>query len=660
MSRHNERKDELKTDVLPLNDYEREQLAKIPIQFLYRAPRIVRLNPSLVSLRDNCPEDIVTLLDLFSVDLFKRKPVRNVRDYVFENKDRIINAFSYYSSIPVIPSDVSFDDPIGLMAERFVCEFVDRMRLRNSFLIPEESEKRDKRVELFESAYDDRDISPFSKESSAIKYGMTPERIRQLLLGKENTIGITLCHGLIRGEIEVDDFSINQIFQSRFDDIVFSNKYAYNLRSFMLENGIRNDKTCRFLLDLLGLSVCESNVYFEPLVIKGENITALNHNAAILMTYFTDAALYVSLVDDVAPFLQKKLNNNTELVNIMLDIVRSSDRFEASINGDSDDVYALKWQYLQTIPARIVRIIYDAGRPLHSSSIYEEYNKRAFAYGIEPIQDEDVTVRRAHPLLAPTGKTGFWTLRGKPDSGREVMPKVREAIESFLRANEGKAYLQEVVEHVSNLGLNYSEGSIRTYLSSMCRAVRDQIDLFVHNDYLDHYPSFSYASKVKNQVQAVLPVIIDYLARHGGRAKMKDLVDEYHRQTGNTIRDTTLRFMISTIPSIIGVEKMNGQRIDVVLIVSHKDALRLLKEQAINKRPSHHNAILAKAKELVSASPNGFLLVKTLYDELVQYVPDDRRKNIVYKLIKNSPDFETYTVEKKKFVRLAQKKNNPS
>ena len=204
------------TQVLPLGAYEKEQLARIPIRFLFRAPRLVKLNPSFVFIRDHCPEDITCLLDLFTVDLFKRKPIRNVRDYVFENKERLIEAFIYYSSVPSIPSDVSFDDPIGLMAERFICEYVDRMRLRNSLLISEEAEKRDKRVELFESAYDDRVITPFSKEAAAEKYGMTPERIRQLLLGTENTIGITLCRGLIQGVIESDDIKVNPIFQSRF------------------------------------------------------------------------------------------------------------------------------------------------------------------------------------------------------------------------------------------------------------------------------------------------------------------------------------------------------------------------------------------------------------------------------------------------------------
>ena len=659
MSKDNDTRGRHNTEELPLENQEREQLASIPIQFLFRSPRIVRLDPSLTSLRDNCPGDISTLLDLFSVDLFKRKPVRNVRDYVFKNKDRLIKAFLYYSSVPVIPSDVTFDDPIGLMAERFVCEYVDRMRLRNSLLIAEEAEKRGKRIELFESAYDDREITPFSRESAATKYGMTPERIRQLLLGKENSIGITLCRGVIQGTIEVDDIRVNPIFQSRFDDIAFSNKYAYDLRSFILENGIRNDKTCRFLLDLLGLTICESNIYFEPLVIKGENITALNHNAAILMKFFTDAALYVSLVDDVAPFLQNKLNNNTELVNIMLDIVRSSDRFE-SYDGEGGDLYALRWQYLQTIPARIVRIIYDYGGPIHSSDIYEEYNKRALAYGIEPILDEDVTIRRVHPLLAYAGKTGYWSLKNKPEDGRESMPKVREVIDSYLRAHDGKAYLQEVVEYVSSLGLNYSERSIRTYLSSMCRAVREHVDLFIHNDYSDHYPSYTFASKVKNQTQTVLPVIIDYLARNDGRAKMKELVDEYKRQTGNSIRDTTLRFMIDSVPNIIGLERegVNGRGFDVVLCVSFDEAKQLLEEQANKKRPSHHNAILAKAKELISSSPHGCLLVKTLFDELVQYVPDNRRKNIIYKLIKNSPELETYIVDKKRFVRLSKERGS--
>ena len=642
---------QLNTD-LPINDHEKEELALIPIRFLFRTPRIIKLNPSFITLRDTRPEDIITLLDLFTVDLFKRKPIRNVRDYVYENKDRLIKAYHYYSKVPVIPSDVSFDDPIGLMVKLFVSEYIDRMRMRNSLLIPEESEKRNKRIELFESAYDDRVIAPFSKELSAKKYGITPERVRQLLIGNGNTIGAKLCQSVIRGEIEVDDFRINHIFQSRFEDLAFSNKCAYSYSSFSHDNELFDEKTCRFLLDTLDLTICESNIYFETLIIKGDNITALNHNAAILMKYFTDSAVFVSLVDDVAPFLQDKLHNNTELVNIMLDIVRCSNRFEP-IEDNDNDKYALKWQYLQTIPSRIIRIIYDSGGPLTTASIIEEYNKRALVYGIEPIIDEEVTMRRAHSFLASSGKPGYWSIKSTSEEVRTPSIKVRDAIDTFLREHDGKAYLHDIIKHLSSIGLYYPERSIRTYLSSMCYAVRNHANLFVHNDFLDQYPLYIYVSKNNNKAQTVLPIVISYLAKHGRKASLKSLVEDYANHTGKRLRDTTLRTMVAQYPTITTINKINGWEIEVELMVSEEEALKLLEEHSINKRPPYYRTILLKAREIISLSPHGFISVKSLYDELVQYVPDNKKKNIIYKLLRNSPEFETYIVDKKLFIRLS-------
>ena len=640
---------------ISLGDTDIRELSKIPIQFLFREPRLVKLDNALVFLRDHQPGDLSTLYDLFIVDLFKRTPIRRARDYVFENKDRLIAAYSYYTNKPTIPSDVSFEQPLGIMAERFVREFVDRMHCRNSILIPEEAEKRKTRIELFESEYDDREILRFSLQSLAEKYGMTTERIRQLQKGTEETIGITQCRGVLKGVLLVDDFIVNHIFQSKFFDLCYSNQNAFRLSSFIEENGIQNEKTCRFLLDLLDLVKCESNVYFEPLVIKGNNIIALNRSAGILMKFFTDSTLFVSLVDDVAPFLHKRLNNNKELTDILLDIVRCSTRFEKKPN-DNRDLYALKWQYLQTIPSKIVRILYDSGQPMHNQQIFEEYNRRASLYGIAPLTNGEQVIRGSHPLLQAWGKSGYWYFKSERSEAHEMAPDIRDVLESFLKSRAGKAYLSDVISFIASIGRPYSSRTIRIYLGSMCHVAREEKELFIHNDFLASYPEYTYASKVKNQVRIVMPIIVKYLAEHDGAAKMKDLIEYYRVQTGERIRNSALRIMIEKYPSILRVESISSHKLLVVLCISKEEAIALTRGDFSQKRSPHHLLIIEKAREALLASNKGIMPLKELYEYLNQFVPQGRNKNIVYRLLKNDSSFESYLVEKKRYIRLSTSK----
>lgn len=257
-------------------------------------------------------------------------------------------------------------------------------------------------------------------------------------------------------------------------------------------------------------------------------------------------------------------------------------------------------------------------------------------------------------MLESSGKTGYWSLRDAADSEKERLPKVRQVIDSFLREHDGKAYLADVVAHVSSVGLKYSDSSIRTYLSSMCHVVRDQIDLFVHNDFLDLYPSFVYASKVKNQAQSVLPILFAYLAEHDGRSRMRELIEEYRRVTGNSLRDTTLRAMIANASGILSVETINKRDIEITLLVPPKEATKLLDEIVASKKPKYYGLILNKTKEIILSSPYGFVPVKKVFDEVVQFVPENRRTNIVYKLLQNSPEFETYIVDKKRYIRMTK------
>ena len=623
----------------------------VPLEFLFREPRIIALNPSIVRLRDDRPDDIVWLHDLFTVDLFKRNAIKNTRDYVFDNRERLVEAYRYYSEPTTIPFEASFDEPLGVLIKRFISEYVDRMRNRNDVLIDEERRKQEKKLDMFVATYDDRDICSLSRDMLAARYRMTVERIRQLLFEK-----VTLCRAIMDGSGQSDDFTINSILQVKFLDLLLSNKSAYSAEAFDEEFGIPDDKTRKFLLDILGYSYCDSNVYFEPLIIRGEQITSLNRNIGPFMKFFTDNALYVSLENEVAPYMQERLPGNQELVDLMLDIAKVSDRFEYKTDENGERKYGLKWQYLQTFPSRVVRILYEAGRPMSTKEAKEEYNRRASGTEIEMEVDADKFTRKGHPLLGSTGKTGTIYLVDRESDHGHREKSAQELIEMYFREHDGLSTLEEMKKNLDETGYSYPIGTIKTYMGKVGRAVRGQKDLYVHEAYLEKYPGYTTSSRVKNRSSDIMPLVIKYLVDHNHKSTMKKLTDMCLAKTGNRIRDTSLRIMLDAYPEIIGYESVGKRRIYITLLLSDEEAQSIDTSYFDNKKKvEYHNQILATAKEMLENSKNGVLPIKVIFEATVKYVPEGKRKNVVYKLIDRSQDFQSYTVDNKRFVRLVKR-----
>lgn len=641
-------------DTLILEPEIEEYFKQIPFEFLFRDPRIIVLDHSFVALRDKRPEDIIVLMDLFTANLFKRKPVKNARDYVFANRERLVKAYKYYSNTPVIPSEASFNMPLGSLIERFICEFVDRMRERNLFLVEEEASRRNKCLEMFEATYDDRYIFSLTRDMLAEKFGLTPERIRQLLKGKDDTIGVTLCRTIIEGSSTCDDFTVNPILQSKYFDLLLSNQKAFSASVFDAEYGITNDKTRKFLLDIIGYSFCDSNVYFEPLIIKGENITALNHSAGAFVKFFSDNALYVSLEDEVIPFLQEKFPNNSELVDILIDIARSSNRFEKCEDKSGNVKYGLKWEYLLTFPSRIVRILYEKQVPMRASEICIEYNNRAVGTSVEKEDDFTKFTRKGHKLIENIGKTGTIRL-ASPTSETKVNKKsAMSMIDSYMREQQGKCTMTEVKAFLDAKGFSYPDGTIRTYMSKISRAVRDYENLYIHEDFIDKYPELTTSSRVKNQAVEIMPIVVQYLCEHNGKARMKELTNACYSVTGNSIRDTSLRLMLDAFPDIIGSESIGARGRIITLLLPLNEARALEPSLFEKKGIEYHKEILSTAKKMLELAPNRILPINEIFDVVVHFVPKGKRSNIVYKLINTCDAFESYTLDKKRFVRLKE------
>ena len=639
-------------DRIQLDEYWQEELSKIPISFLFHEPRLVEKTPSLQTFRDNLPEDVETFYDLFVVDYFKRKPVKNSRDVVYENRERLVRAFGYYSDTPIIPIEANFSDTLGELLEKFIEEFIDRIQERNDVLLEQEAEKHIKRLELFSATYDRRDVSNSSRDALAERYGMTAERIRQLLKGDENNISITFCKALLEGNSEVEDFKVNPILQSNYFDLAYSLEKAIRLEDFDIKHGITNEKTRRFICDLLDYHVYETSVHFEPYIIKGEHIVELNKTNARVIKFFSDHALYLSLEDDLIPFLQNTVEAKEELIDIIIDIVKTSERFETYITEDGETLYGLKWEHMPTIGGKIVRILFEENRAIHFKELYRMYNERMANFTSEEILEDEMFIKRPHKLIQTNGNTGYWSLCSDTSEKTPKRSGLKEILDTFIREQDGKVYLYEVVAFVESQGRVHNERSIRSFMSSLCRAVRDHADLFVHKEYLDQYPEYKFASKVSNRAEDIIPIIVEYMSNNGNQAKMKELTEYCQSQTGNKLRDTSLRLMLDAYPQIFGYEQIGVRGKLVVLRMSKEEFTERADELFSKEMLEHHAEIVKEAKEYIAQSENQVVALSELLAHLMSFLPNGLSRTVIYKLIVEKNGFTLCKVGKQKYVQL--------
>lgn len=624
-------------------------LERIPIDFLNREPKIIERNPGLEYLKNNPQPDILYLGDLFKVSMRKRVTINSLKKYVQDEAERLVKAFKYYTELPSIPHDVIPGAPMGYAVRDFIHEYIDRLSERNEFLIPRERERRNVRLKVFSTLYDDRIIVSATRNDLADELGLHPERIRQLQQGSNSTVGIESCSQILQGTMISEDFIVNPFFQADYIDFQASNFQAERQDAFDSKLGLFDDKTRAFLLAVMGLRQTDTIRYIEPFIIKGENITVINKNIASIMKYFNDTLYYVSIEDEVITFMKEQLHLEYEVIDVIVEIIRHSELFECDPFG-CEDRFRLKWKHLLTDPARLARILSDAGTPMHFTAVFDEYQRRATACNMDMKSSDELTHFR-HPYIKTLGKMGIWEYSEDTAKKKSNAGTLREVIEEFIIDNGGVTNVSAVMNLLESLSLPNNERSIKTYLSSLCWSVRFT-DTYVHRSFEHLFEQYNIHPSKLNDSSVVIPSVVKMLIHNGGTGTIRMAVDAYKEETGNSIRETSLRMMLSKFEDIIAYES-DGKRVTLRLLIPFSEADKIdYNRMSEIQMPEFYIKIMDSVTNQLEAAPEHCMKLSSALKEALEYVPRDKHKNIVYKIIPRMENVIVYEVDGKKFIRL--------
>lgn len=132
------------------------------------------------------------------------------------------------------------------------------------------------------------------------------------------------------------------------------------------------------------------------------------------------------------------------------------------------------------------------------------------------------------------------------------------------------------------------------------------------------------------------------------------VTDAYKEKSGNSIRGTSLRMMLAKFDDIIASET-NGRRVKLRLRIPADEIDNVDLTRVVDKQfPRYYTQVMDSLTCQLESAPEHCLKLSVALKEAYQYIPSDKHKNIVYKIIPRMDNVEVFEVEGKKFLKLKQ------
>ena len=626
-----------------------ELLSNIPYSFLYESNGFSDC-PAVLQLKLSPPDCCRSICDILLAGTYKRRNLEHLSDYIKENQSRIIDLYNYYSTKAEIPNISLPDMPLGLLLQNFVQEYVDRFKRKITLLPKSQQDSRKKRIDAFSFMFDAREEMCLTIDDLAAKCGVSKQRASQILNG-EREIGLHSVSKILNGLQESNDFIVNPSLLSALVQLKFDTCHAYPIESFDICYGVVDEKTRNLITKISEWKVLSLR-YIGRAMVRGGNSQIIAQAFANARSFFDEKLLPMSIEGELVPHLQDAKIFDNETLDIVCDLIRNSSLFESVDGNNGEKLYSLKWENLLTVPSRLARILYEQGEPMRIKDVYGEYKSRATAAGIPFEDSSDWFINRSHPFIVNIGKTGWWTFSINGQVAKPVKKSARDAIESFVKSQGGKVLFNDVLCFMRENGYHHAENTIRIYLYDICRTVSMAPDTYVYKKWQDRFEDVRF-SKEKHYVSSVaISIFIDSITSLGGKATLRDLKDAYKKATGDDIIDNTARRIVKTNSNFSVEYDSSG-----MIVVSLSDASSSMDETNHDVQESfdgdnYRDRIRRRIIQILKDETSHRKRLSAVFNDVSKLVPKDRRTNIVYRIIQNMKQVETYIVDEKKYIRL--------
>lgn len=533
------------------------------------------------------------------------KPLQKLQAAINNYQEIIISDYEKDSKVITLPANASKYTCFYDRIKAFISEYAQELDQPSN----NRSKDMSKRALIIREtfSYIPSHSEPSDRSMIARALKITRQRVDQLL---EN---IRLeCHNCLTGG-QVGRIIADPILVSEYNALRQKAGTMISKESFRTTAGIipQDRRTLEFLAATLNMRVMEQK-HILPVVAEIGLLYDYTKQLGDILDFFRKEVFGVRLDFELNARLQQI--EDEKLQKAFISFIKNSDEFK-KYKDDGYDAVTLRWDYLQTIPARLCWILYennafDYRMAIHENDLVEKYNDYAKRFG-----EEKISTTQLPPIsqirssgcwkLMSLGKTRYWKIRQTKDEDYNL----DEVIRGYLKTKDAAATFDDFLDYLTETGQRrfYPEKSLRSRYTKNGGIIEKKA--------VKKRGSVNRLSK--NEIDERYKFILEYLNGHGKTCTVAEVFREIRNRYPETNQSTFNRW-IENLHTMKEINVQKGRPTNI-------SALSVTPPRALKDR------IADSALKIVWASPTHEISINDLYTQLINTLPDNI-KNIRQKI----------------------------
>lgn len=565
-----------------------------------------------------------TLADLVNLpEGYKGVKMLNLLNAIETYESEICLDYEKYGRSVVLGSNCSELSSIADRCQAVVSEYIAERTIQNEYEQHYyESTKRE--LEVCKETYQSRPrfTEPTGRGILAKRLGVDRVQIDNYVIRLRDAFRTLLVEGKAVGRFTADP---DLVAQMRVLASEIGN--AASIPTVTSKTGAKDGKSLQFILDTLGYSRLIDSATSIPVrfVCKDRIVTAMKAALGSIIAKFRHEPTSIRVDGELVDWLAE-IEDET-IREAFRSLILNSEEFTIT-EEDGEQIVSLRWDLLQTIPARVCAILhankaFDFHSAMNEEQILDAYNRLARIYGEKPI--------KAHQLPTTRQRSGCpWRLFTIGNSRHMMLRDSRSFefsldgyIRSFIQKGGESANVNELVLKAK------AEGIIPIYTEKTVRARffanGGELGVNFKRVVSEHTVTF-YSQRAKEEI---VDKAASYLKQNGETISMSELWKEICPEANYT----TFALWIKTLGKGRFTIKDGIGRTPTYLCSS---------EATLNTPKGFREKIWNKAVETLSSRPGHQMLRSELYDILKPYVPSSSKSSVteVSKVINSNDTFE--------------------
>ena len=334
----------------------------------------------------------------------EKKKVKDLKNAIIDNAQEIKDSYALLSKQVEIPYSQKSTDCYDML-RAFVKDFIVELQKKYKELGNKDSDN--KTITALQMKFiwqGPKDSKEWDDSSISTTLGLTCERVRQMMHDITRRVAVTLMNEGKSFNGIVPSSQMKKVFGEFKSKLGQVELFPLLQKHYSVPT--EDKKTLVFYLDGLNYDITKDSAE-KPYCFNrdefGNNFTCLKKPILDIEKLFKDEARPLRFEIEVRAFMQREQWSKTIQGRVEAFLKGNTSEYEWLGQDDfGNSLVALKWEVLNSIHNRIVRILFDYGEThpdnpnMVKDVLIEEYNRRAKLFGIKEIKASYIIQKSQH------------------------------------------------------------------------------------------------------------------------------------------------------------------------------------------------------------------------------------------------------------------------